>query len=223
MFYLDFSGTLARSGMFVQAAGLTVMLSAAATVLGLLVGIVGAALRLSGSRIASWLVGIYVEAIRNTPFLVQIYIVYFGLPGAGIRISPLTAAVASLTLYAGAYITEIIRAGIGTIQKGQIEAARSLGLSSYRTFRHVILVPALSGIFPALTSQFVLIMLASSIVSVISVPELTGTANDIQGQTFRSLEAFLVVAVIYLAVTAAFKLVYALIDRSVFAFRYAGR
>src|SRR6185437_7157904 len=132
-------------------------------------------------------------------------------------------AVLSLTLYAGAYITEIVRAGILTVPKGQVEAARTLGLGPYLTFRHVVMVPALSAIFPALTSQFVLIMLASSVVSVISVPELTGVANDIQGQTFRSLEAFLVVAAIYLVVTAAFKALYALIDPQLFSFRYMGR
>lgn len=221
--YLDFSGTFARSDLFVHGAILTITLSAVALFLGMLVGLVGASMRLSSSKVLSTIAAAYVEIIRNTPFLVQIYIVYFGLPSVGIRISEMTAAIMSLTLYAGAYITEIVRAGILTIGKGQREAARTLGLSSYQTFRYVILVPALSAIFPALTSQFVLIMLASSVVSVISVPELTGAANDIQGLTFRSLEAFLVVAAIYLALTAAFKGVFALIDRMLFSFRFAAR
>ena len=221
--YLDFSGTFARADLFVQAGEFTVLLSAVAMVLGMAVGVLGAAMRLSGSRIARAVAFGYVELIRNTPFLVQIYIIYFGLPALGIRISALTAAILSLTVYAGAYITEIVRAGIRTIDKGQAEAARTLGLSPYQTFRYVILVPALSAIFPALTSQFVLILLASSVVSVVSVPELTATANDIQGLTFRSLESFLVVAVIYLALTAAFKGIYALIDRFLFSFRYARR
>jgi polar amino acid transport system permease protein len=221
--YLDFSGTFARADLFVQAGEFTVLLSAVAMVLGMAVGVVGAAMRLSRFRIARWIAFSYVELIRNTPFLVQIYILYFGLPALGMRISALTAAVLSLTLYAGAYITEIVRAGILTIDKGQAEAAKTLGLSPYQTFRYVILVPALSAIFPALTSQFVLILLASSVVSVVSVPELTATANDIQGLTFRSLEAFLVVAAIYLALTAAFKGFYGLIDRSLFSFRYPAR
>jgi polar amino acid transport system permease protein len=221
--YLDFSGTFARSDLLVHAAIFTVVLSAVTVLFGLIVGVAGAAMRLSRSRLLSGIAVAYVEIIRNTPFLVQIYIVYFGLPQLGIRISAVVAAVLSLTLYAGAYITEIVRAGILTVPKGQVEAARTLGLSPYRTFRHVVMVPALSAIFPALTSQFVLIMLASSVVSVISVPELTGVANDIQGQTFRSLEAFLVVAAIYLVVTAAFKALYALIDRQLFSFRYVGR
>ncbi|MFE0019244.1 amino acid ABC transporter permease [Mesorhizobium sp. NPDC059054] len=223
MGYLDFSGTFARGDLFVHGVMLTLMLSIAALALGMCVGIVGALMRLSNSKVLSSIAAAYVELIRNTPFLVQIYIVYFGLPSVGIRISEMTAAILSLTLYAGAYITEIVRAGIQTIGEGQREAARTLGMSPYLTFRYVVLLPAISAIFPALTSQFILIMLASSVVSVISVPELTGVANDVQGLTFRSLEAYLVVAVIYLALTAAFKGAFALIDRALFSFRYAGR
>ncbi len=223
MSYLDFSGTLARSDQFIGAAALTILLSVVAMVLGLLVGIAGAAMRLSTNRAVSAVALGYVEVIRNTPFLVQIYIVYFGLPGIGIRISALTAAILSLTFYAGAYITEIVRAGILTIDKGQLEAARTLGLSGYRTFRHVVLVPAMAAMFPALTSQFILVMLASSVVSVISVPELTGVANDIQGLTFRSLEAFLIVAAVYLVLTACFKGFYAAIDRFAFSYRHVAR
>lgn len=221
--YLDFSGTFARAEYFITAIYYTVGLSASATVLGMIIGIVGATMRLSGSRFLSTIAAIYVESIRNTPFLVQIYIVYFGLPSLGIRIDALTAGILSLSLYAGAYITEIMRAGINTIDRGQIEAARTLGLEPRQTLRFVILVPALAAIYPALTSQFILIMLASSVVSVISIPELTGIANDIQGYTFRSLEAFLVVAAIYLALTAAFKALYAGLDRIMFSYRYVGR
>ncbi len=223
MGYLDFSGTFARGELFVDGIILTVVLSATALILGTMVGILGAVMRLSGSRVLSAISAAYVEIIRNTPFLVQIYIVYFGLPSVGIRISEITAAVLSLTLYAGAYITEIVRAGIETIGKGQREAARTLGMSPYLTFRYVVLPPAIAAIFPALTSQFILILLASSVVSVISVPELTGVTNDVQGLTFRSLEAYLLVAALYLVLTAAFKGVFALINRALFSFQHAGR
>jgi polar amino acid transport system permease protein len=223
MGYLDFSGTFARGDLFVEGIILTVVLSATALILGTMVGILGAVMRLSGSRVLSAISAAYVEIIRNTPFLVQIYIVYFGLPSVGLRISEITAAVLSLTLYAGAYITEIVRAGIETIGKGQREAARTLGMSPYLTFRYVVLPPAIAAIFPALTSQFILILLASSVVSVISVPELTGVTNDVQGLTFRSLEAYLLVAVLYLVLTAAFKGVFALINRALFSFQHAGR
>ncbi|MDE1994278.1 MAG: amino acid ABC transporter permease [Rhizobiaceae bacterium] len=223
MNYLDFSGTFARSDLFLHGVTLTVLLSAIALVLGMCVGIAGALMRLSGSRLLSSVAAAYVEVIRNTPFLVQLYIVYFGLPSVGIRISEMTAAILSLTLYAGAYITEIVRSGIETISKGQREAAHTLGMSSYQTFRYVVLKPAISAIFPALTSQFILIMLASSVVSVISVSELTGAANDVQGLTFRSLEAYLVVATIYLILTAIFKGIFAAVDRTLFSFRYVAR
>jgi polar amino acid transport system permease protein len=223
MFYFDFSGTLSRWDVFAHAAMFTVSLSFAATALGLLIGIAGAAARRSRSAVARGVAFSYVEIIRNTPFLVQAYVVYFGLPSIGLRLNGVTAAVIALSLYAGAYVTEIVRAGIESIDKGQIEAARALGLSPALTFRHVILKPAIASVYPALTSQFILIMLASSVVSTISVPELTGAANDIQGLTFRSLEAFIVVAAIYLVLTAAFKGAFSVIGYSAFTFKHAAR
>ncbi len=223
MVSLDFSGTLARWPLFAQAAIVTLVLSAAAMVFGLIIGVLGAAARLSGWPPLRAVGQGYVEAVRNTPFLVQIYLIYFGLPTIGVRIAPIPAGLLSLSIYAGAYLTEIVRAGIQSIEHGQIEAARSLGLSPYRTFRHVVLKPALAAVYPSLTSQFILIMLASSIVSTVSVPELTGTANDVQGLTFRSLEAYLFVAVIYIAMTGVFKGLFATIGRSSFRFRAMAR
>jgi polar amino acid transport system permease protein len=223
MVALDFSGTLARWPVFAHAALVTVLLSAAAMVLGMLIGILGAGARLSRNRALRAIGRFYVELIRNTPFLVQIYVIYFGLPSIGLRLGPLTAGLLSLSIYAGAYITEIVRAGIQSIDRGQVEAARALGLAPYRIFRHVVLKPALAAVYPSLTSQFILIMLASSIVSTVSVPELTGAANDVQGLTFRSLEAYLVVAAIYIVLTALFKTVFAAVGHSSFAFRAATR
>lgn len=222
MFYFDFSGTFARWHLFADAAFLTVWLSFVAIVLGMIVGLLGAAARLSSVKPLRIVAASYVELIRNTPFLVQIYIIYFGLPTVGVRFSPLTAAVLSLTVYAGAYVTEIVRAGIQTIPKGQIEAARALGLSRYRIFRHVIMLPAMATIYPALASQFILVMLASSVASTISTPELTAIANEVQGMTFRSFEAFLVVAAIYLALTAVFRALFTTIDRFAFTFKHVG-
>lgn len=223
MFYFDFSGTLSRWDVFAHAAAFTVGLSIASTLLGLLIGVAGAAARLSRFRAARAVAFFYVELIRNTPFLVQAYVVYFGFPSLGLRLNAITAAVIAMSLYAGAYVTEIVRAGIESIDKGQVEAARALGLSPTQTFRHVVLKPALASVYPALTSQFILIMLASSVVSTISVPELTGAANDIQGLTFRSLEAFLVVAALYLVLTAAFKGVFSAIGHNAFTFKNAAR
>ncbi|WP_342358755.1 amino acid ABC transporter permease [Terrarubrum flagellatum] len=223
MFYLDFSGAFARWGVFMHGGVFTIILAIIATLLGSLIGVVGAAARMSAFAPARLAAFGYVEIIRNTPFLIQIYVIYFGLPAVGFRLEPWPAAIIALSLYAGAYITEIVRAGVGSVAKGQVEAARTLGLSPYLTFRLVILRPALAAVYPALTSQFILIMLASSIVSTISIPELTGVANDVQGLTFRSFEAFLLVAAIYLVLTAAFKGAFAAIDRVAFAFRHVGR
>jgi len=148
-------------------------------------------------------------------------VLYCGLPVLGLRLSSYPAALLSLSIYAGAYAAEIIRAGIEAVPPGQTEAARSLGLSRGLTLRLVVLRQALVATYPALASQFVLIMLASSLVSAIAVPELTAVASDIQGQTFRSFEAFLVVAAIYLGLTALVRTGLAGLERHVGAFRFA--
>ena len=218
---LDFSGTFARFGLLLSGALLTLELAAAAMVLGLLIALCAAALQLSYPRSIGRLVIAYVELIRNTPFLVQIFIIYYGLPSVGLRLSAIPASIIGLSIYVGAYTTEILRAGIELIGRGQIEAARALGLRPLAILRHVIAVPALAAIYPALTSQFILLMLATSIVSAISTPELTGAANDIQGMTFRSLEAYLVVAAAYLVISGVFRLVFAGLGRVLFPFRLA--
>lgn len=220
---LEFSGTLARWPELLQGAAMTLVLALAAMAGGTAIGGFAAAAGRSGSRAIRLLPASYVETIRNTPFLVQVYIVYFGLPAIGIRFAPIPAAILSLSVYAGAYVSEILRAGIEAVPIGQVEAARSLGLTPLATLRHVILGQALGAVFPALASQFILIMLASSLVSAISVQELTGTANDIQGQTFRSFEAFIVVAALYLAMTALLRTLLAGLERRICAFKFAGR
>ena len=216
----EFSGTFARWEFFAWGALMTLGLSLAAMALGLLVGVVGAALRRSPILPLRLLVRAYVELIRNTPFLVQIYIVYFGLPALGLRLSPVVASIASMTIYAGAYLTETLRAGIENVPKAQTEAALALGLSKFACFRKVVLPQGLAAVYPALVSQFILLLLASSIASSVSTQELTGAANDIQGQTFRSFEAFLVVAAIYLAMTGLLRMALNALDRRLFSFRF---
>jgi polar amino acid transport system permease protein len=218
---LDFSGTFARSDLLLEGALLTVELAAASMVCGFVIGLCAAGLQLYHPRSIGRLVTGYVEAIRNTPFLVQIFVIYYGLPSLGVRLTPVFASIVGLSIYVGAYITEILRAGIESIGHGQIEAAQALGLRRFGVLRHVVIVPALAAIYPALTSQFVLLLLATSIVSAISTPELTGAANDIQGMTFRGLEAYLVVAAAYLALSGMFRLVFVLLGRVLFPFRAA--
>ena len=218
---LDFSGTFARADLLLSGALLTVELAAASMVIGFAIALACAGLQLTQPRSAGRLVTAYVELIRNTPFLVQIFIVYYGLPFIGLRFSPVAASILGLSIYVGAYATEILRAGIQAVGRGQIEAARALGLRPRGILRHVIIVPALASTYPALTSQFILLMLATSIVSAISTPELTGAANDINGLTFRSLEAYLTVAAFYLAISAVFRLVFAGLGRVLFPFEKA--
>jgi polar amino acid transport system permease protein len=220
---MDFSGTLSRWPALLDGAALTLGLTISAMALGLLVGLVGSAASLSRARLPRVLVGVYVELIRNTPFLVQLYIIYFGLPALGLRLAPVPAAIVSMTIYVGAYLTETLRAGLSAIPRAQTEAAAALGLRPRTIWRHVVLPQALAGVYPALTSQFVLLLLTSSVVSAISAPELTGAANDIQGQTFRAFEAFLIAAAVYLALTSALRVALGVLQRRLFRFRVVGR
>ncbi len=141
---LDFSGTFARADMLLSGALLTVELAAAAMVAGFVIALACAGLQLAYPRSAGRLVTAYVELIRNTPFLVQIFIVYYGLPAVGLRFSPVAASILGLSIYVGAYATEILRAGIQAVGRGQIEAARALGLRPLGILRNVIIVPALA-------------------------------------------------------------------------------
>jgi polar amino acid transport system permease protein len=157
-----------------------------------------------------------VEVIRNTPLLVQLFIVFFGLPSLGLRLDAMTAALISLTINLGAYSVEIVRAGLEAIPRTQIEAGHSLGLSGFQVFRYVVILPTLKLMFPALASQFVLLMLATSIASQISVPELFHAASIIQSRTFRDFEVFTVIAVLYLALALTLRGAFAMIYKLAF-------
>ncbi|MFG1462784.1 amino acid ABC transporter permease [Xanthobacter sp. DSM 24535] len=198
-------------------AWLTIQLSAVAMVLGLIVAVAGALGKTAGPRPVRWLVDTYVEIIRNTPFLVQIFLIFFGLPRIGLRLDANEAALLAMVVNVGAYATEIVRAGIETIHKGQIEAGKALGLKPMQVFSYIVIFPALKAIYPALTSQFILLMLTSSVVSAISAEELTAIANNLQSQTFRSFEIYLVVTAMYLAMSLMFSGVFAIIYKVVFA------
>jgi polar amino acid transport system permease protein len=184
---------------------LTIQLSATAMALGLGVAIVCAYGQSAGPRPVRALISGYVELIRNTPFLVQIFIFYFSLPVIGIRLTANGAALAAMTINLGAYASEIIRAGIEAIPRGQVEAARALGLKPLQTFRLIIIFPAIKTVYPALASQFILLMLSSSVVSTISAVELTAITNSLQSTTFRSFEFYFVATGLYLAMALGFK------------------
>lgn len=185
-------------GMFASGAATTLGLTAVSTALGIGVGVAGAAA--SDSRHA-WLRSLvrgYVEAIRNTPFIVQLFFVFFGLPALGVHLGEYTAAILAMTLNLGAYSVEIIRAGIAAVPKGHHEAAASLAMTRGQTFWHVILPQALAKVFPALSSQIVITMLGSAVVSQISVPDLTYAASYIQSRNFRAFETYFLITAAYL-------------------------
>jgi polar amino acid transport system permease protein len=184
--------------------------------MGLIVAIAGAYMLRHAIRPVRLAVTAYVEAIRNTPFLVQIFVIYFGFPSAGIRFDANTAAIIAMVLNVSAYGTEIVRAGLDRISKGQIEAGRSLGLSGLQVFFLVSLPPAVQSVYPALTSQFILLLLGSSVVSTISANELTAVANDIQSKTFRTVETYLTAMAIYLVLSIGFRTAFWVIEVLVF-------
>lgn len=197
-YQFEFADVLERWPLFLTGAWLTIQLSALAIVFGLAIGILAAFGRRSERGWLARLCGVYVEAVRNTPLLVQIFVVYFGLASLGWKVPVYVAAVAALIINLGAYSCEILRAGIESIHPGQIEAAECLALSRRQVYWHVVLVPAMEKVYPALTSQFVLLMLASSVTSQIGAEELTAVANRVQSETYRSFEAYTVVALLYL-------------------------
>lgn len=205
--------------LLLEGALLTLQLSGVAIFFGLLIGILGAGMKTSQSRQLRWIASVYVEIIRNTPLLVQLFIVFFGLPSLGIKLGSLQAAFITLSINLGAYTTEIIRAGIEAIAKSQVEAGLSLGMSRLEVFRHVVLFPALKIIYPALASQFVLLLIATSIVSQIAATELFHAGAFIESRIFRSLEVYLVITAIYLVMALFFRAAFAVIYHFVFVRR----
>jgi polar amino acid transport system permease protein len=202
---------------------LTLWLSAQTMIYGLGIGVMGALGKTSRFRPLRWLVQTYVDIVRNTPFLVQLLLIYLGLPRLGIALTPNSAALLAMVFNLGAYATEIVRAGIEAVPHGQIEAGRALGLKFRHIFRFIILIPALDAIFPALCSQFILVMLGSSVISAISAEELTAIANTLQAQTFRPFEIYLLVGAIYIGMTLGFQAIFGAIQHVLFPHRRARR
>ncbi|ELT49508.1 amino acid ABC transporter permease [Brucella intermedia] len=218
MYNFNFAPVFASMDKLLVGAWQTIELSCAAMVLGLIVSIICAVGKTSGPKPVRFVIDAYIEIIRNTPFLVQIFFIFFGLPSAGLRLSPNSAALLALIVNFGAYGTEIIRAGIESIHKGQVEAGTALGLSRLQVFRYVIMKPALRTVYPSLTSQFIYLMLTSSVVSVISANELAAAGNDLQSATFASFEVYIVITLMYLVMSIGFSAVFALIEKV--AFKY---
>jgi polar amino acid transport system permease protein len=199
----------------------TLRLTVVGTLLGVAVGILGAVSRAWKLPVLMHLYAVYVELIRNTPFIVQLFFVFFGLPSLGIQLNEWQAATIAMVINLGAYSTEIIRAGIEAIPKGHIEAAQALAMSRFQIFRHVVLRPALLKIWPALSSQIVIVMLGSAVCSQISAEELTFGANFIQSRTFRAFEIYIVATALYLLLAVLVRQALVLFGRHVLARRAA--
>ena len=195
---LTFGPVLERWPLLVDGLVLTIVLTLVGMIVGTGAGLLIALARRSAHRPLRWLARFYVEIFRNTPLLVQLFIVYLGLPSLGIRFSPVAAACLSLVLNNAAYTGEIIRAGLAATPRGQVEAAKSLALRPWQILALIVLPPALARVYPALVSQNVLLMLSTGITSAIGAQELTAVVSDINSDTFRSIEAFSVAAGLYL-------------------------
>jgi polar amino acid transport system permease protein len=215
-YIFHFGPILARWDQFLRGAALTVELTAVSMVFGLGIAVIGAAVRSFGPAPLRWLIGAYVELIRNTPLLVQLYIVFFVLPNLGVKLTSGEAAILALSTNLGAYAIEIIRAGIEATPRGLIEAGMSLGLSRLQIIRHIVMAPALRAIYPALGSQFVLQLLGSSLASAIAAEELTAIGNNIMMQTFRNFEVFIIIGAIYFVLVQAFQALFDMGGRRLF-------
>lgn len=214
----DFGSLLPYWPQLAHGALLSLGLAALTVVIGFTLGLLTALARGSRFRTLQLAAISYIEVIRNTPFLLQVMFIFFGLPAIGISLPPWPAAILALSLNCAAFSAEIIRAGIEAVPRGQFEAGAALGLRPLQVFRYIVLKPSLRVIYPALTSQFILALLTTSIVSSISAEELTSAAQAIDTLTFRSFEIYIVATGLYLAMASVFSVAFKTIERAVFAY-----
>lgn len=186
---------------YVNGAGYTIFLALIGVLFGTLLGALLALMKLSKTKVLRWLAAIYIEYVRGTPLLVQIFIVYFGTGIIGFEMSRLAAGCIALALNSGAYVAEIIRAGIMAVNKGQLEAARSLGMNNSQAMQYIIFPQAIKNILPALGNEFVTVIKESSVVSVIGVSELIFQAGNVQGASFKPFLPYVIVSLIYFVLT----------------------
>lgn len=194
----DFLSVLSQWPILLKGIAITLGMTLAATLFGIILGIACGWGRIHGPRPMRYLIAAYIELVRNTPYIIQLFFIFFGLPSVGIQLSALTASVLSLILNLGAYAGEITRAGIESTARSQIEAAESLALNRWQIFTRIIIPPALERVWPALVSQVIIIMLGSAVCSQISTEELSYSASLIASRSFRNFESYSIVALVYL-------------------------
>lgn len=198
---LDFSFLGKYYKFFLEGTQYTVLIAFFTVILGTILGLFLSLMKLSKNKILKLIASTYIEFVRGTPILVQLYIVYYGMPALGIDLPDMLAGIVTLSINSGAYVAEIIRAGINAVDKGQMEAGRSLGMTSAMTMRLIIIPQAFKNILPALGNEFITIIKESSIVSVIGIGELMYKADTVRGNTALPFEPLIVAAVIYFLLT----------------------
>ncbi|WP_038016890.1 amino acid ABC transporter permease [Synechococcus sp. PCC 7335] len=214
----DFSVIWDNFGVLIAGAWLTLRLSLLAVAFGLVIGIIGSLFRTSGNRLLNGIALAYVEIIRNTPYLIQLFFIFFGLPALGLKLSAEQAAIVSLAINFGAYSTEIVRAGVESIPKGQVEAGLAIGFNKLDVFRHIVIPPALANIYSSLVGQVILAVLFTSVVSQIAAEDLTYAGNYLDARTFRSFEIYFTLAILYLAIVWIVKALAYVIEARFFEF-----
>lgn len=200
---LDWGTIVHYFPFLVQGSILTLKISVISLIFGFLFGLIGALLKLSSNRILFWIGTFYVWIIRSTPLLVQLFLIYFGLPQLGIDLGPFMSGVLALAVNTGAYNAETIRGGIISVPSGQMEAARSLGMGPALAMRRIILPQAIRMAIPALGNNFVILIKDTSLVSTITLVELTLTAQRLIGSTYKPFEMYLMAAFLYAVLTTA--------------------
>lgn len=207
--------------MLLRALGQTVLLCLVSLVFAMIIGLIFGLMNVGKNRVLNLIGTIYIDAVRGVPLIVLAYFIYFGVPqglnaiGFNVRLTALVAGTIALSMNCGAYMAEIIRAGIESVDKGQMEASRSLGLSYAKSMRMVVLPQAIRTMIPSIINQFIITLKDTSILSTIGFPELTNVGKTIAGNTFKVLESWAIVAVMYLIVITLLSKVAKRIERSV--------
>jgi arginine/lysine/histidine transport system permease protein len=201
MFILDFSFITKYYPFFINGAKFTIIISFFAVILGVVGGVIIALMKMSKNKILKGVSSAYVEFIRGTPSLVQLYIVVYGLPNAGIHIPDIVAGVIALGINSSAYVAEIVRAGIQAVDRGQMEAARSLGMKEAKAMRYIIIPQAIKNILPALGNEFIVVVKESSIVSIVGIHELMYNADTVRSVLFKPFIPLVIAALIYFVIT----------------------
>lgn len=191
---------------------ITLVISLASLILALLFGLITAVLRQSDSVIARGLAIFYLETSRNTPLLIQIFFIYFVL-GPVLGLDRLPSAIIALSLFEGAYASEIFRSGIESVARGQVEAARSIGLTTFATYRHIIIPQAIRTVLPPLTSQAISLVKDSALVSTIAIYDLTMQAQALVAESYLTFEIWFTVAAIYLVITVFLSLLVGILEK----------